>query len=92
MTGGVKGYRSASYLVFSPERNAFELGLFTQPQMKKGKTGSGAKITLVTRPGMIAVSMRNESSFHRAFGIDVKVTCRAINPRRRYDERSAGIV
>ena len=92
MTGGMKGYRGVADLVFFTERNAFEFGLLAQPQMKKRQTGIGTKIILVTRTGMITVSMGDKGSFHRAFGIDVKIACRTIKPGGRYGKRFADIV
>lgn len=92
MTGGMKGYRGVADLVFFTERNAFEFGLLAQPQMKKRQTGIGTKIVLVTRTGMITVSMGDEGSFNRAFGIDVKIACRTIKPGGRYGKRFADIV
>jgi len=78
VTGGMKGYHGVADLVFFPKRNAFEFGLLAQPQMKKRQTGIGTKIILVTRTGMITVRMGDKGSFHRAFGIDVKITFRTI--------------
>ena len=68
VTGGMKGYRGIADLVFFHQRNAFEFGLLAQPQMKKRQAGVGTKIILVTRTGMITVSVRNEGSFHQPLG------------------------
>ena len=55
-------------------------------------TGIRAKVALVTRAGMVAMSMSYKGSLNRTFWVDVEVASRAIKTGRRYGEDIAVIV
>ena len=55
-------------------------------------TGIRAKVALMTRAGMVAMSMSNKGSLNRTFWVDVEIASRAIKTGRRYGEHINVIV